>query len=147
MNRWTGLRALVGLEASTIQGKLRAAIVLVCGTILITTSAVQFLLFARQDRESGAADVAILADGVASSTASAVVFDDPLFAAQELARLRSDPSIIGAWIWSERGDLFASYGRRARTEAVAVPEKPFPTTATAEWLTSSPTSRSVKELL
>jgi signal transduction histidine kinase/AmiR/NasT family two-component response regulator len=73
------------------------------------------------------ADLSTQAELVGHMTAAALNFDDPRLARENLAMLRSRPSVRAAAIYNASGKLFASYvaaGESARFPEAPVPGKP-----------------------
>jgi PAS domain S-box-containing protein len=72
----------------------------------------------RSYRDAGATDMVTQADLIGRATTAALQFDDPEFAANNLALLRMRPSVRAAAIYNSRGAVFARYVRSDAAEDV-----------------------------
>src|SRR5690606_41027747 len=98
-------------------------IVLVTTFVALLVSAGALLTYeARNYREFLFSDVTTQADILARTSAPAVAFNDVASAEATLAMMSSRPLIVAAAIYTDEGELFASYRQEGMSD-------PFPETA------------------
>ena len=98
--------------ARSVRHKL-ALVVLAATFIALLFAGVALVIYdLRTYREQWTSDLAAQAEILGRVSASALAFEDPKAAGENLAVLRSRPSILGAALYTAKGKLFATYDRR-----------------------------------
>jgi len=96
---------------SSVRAKLLAGVLLTSIAALLVNGVALLFYDLRGYREAGAKDMTTQADLIGRATSAALQFDDPEFAANNLALLRVRPSVRAAAIYNSRGAVFARYFR------------------------------------
>ncbi|QDQ25004.1 HAMP domain-containing protein [Chitinimonas arctica] len=92
------------------------------GTLIVAGSALVYN-DAREYRQGLVNELTTQADILGQASASALEFNDPKFANENLALLRAKPEIVAAGIYAAKGSLFASYARTGAGGFPALPEQ------------------------
>ena len=106
------------LRLRTVRAKLLAGVLLTSVAALLVNGVALLFYDLRSYRDAGANDMATQADLIGRATTAALQFDDPEFAANNLALLRVRPSVRAAAIYNSRGAVFARYLRSDAAEDV-----------------------------
>ncbi len=101
----------------SLRGKLFAGVLLSSIVALLLTCGALFAYDLHTYRKSSAADLAVQAELIASSTVAALQFEDPKAAEQNLGFLRARPAIRSAAVYTPQGKVFASYVREGSDRA------------------------------
>ncbi len=89
-----------------------ALLILTASVLAVGLACVGFAIYARQlFRAHIASELTALADTLGANTAASLAFNDPKTATEMLHFLGSDQHILGAYLYDERGSLFAEYRR------------------------------------
>lgn len=94
---------------SSIRFKLIQLIVTISGGALLLIGAILILLTIYQQERNIVRNVDVLSEAVATNGGAAIVFQDPVSAAEILAAFRADEDVITAVIYLENNRLFARY--------------------------------------
>lgn len=96
--------------------KMTLVAMLTAGACLLLSAVFAVVLKERRDRLNMAATLSTVAQ---MAGASAIAFDDRASAEKTLQLLAADPHVVGAALYDERGQVFASWGRDAAPAAPA----------------------------
>ncbi|MBA3596636.1 MAG: response regulator [Methylibium sp.] len=110
----------------TLRRKLMLVVMLTTGLALLLSALALLTYDLRAYRSASVDDLQTQAELMASSSASALAFDDPKVARENLATLQQRPQIRSAAFYSPEGKLFVTYRSPAQGSA-PVPAKPQPT--------------------
>ncbi len=103
---------------TTIQRKLILAIMLTSTTAVVLTGAVLVAREASSLRQLVERELTTRAGILAANSTAALAFRNQEDAAQILAALRTDPSVVAAALYDEDGELFATYPKDAAASIV-----------------------------
>jgi two-component system, NtrC family, sensor kinase len=95
----------------SIRRKQMLSIMATSGVVLFLACAAFSIYDVTAFRTAMVQNLATLADIVDDNTAAALDFNDVKSAEETLSALQADPSIIGAWIYTKDGKVFAKYDR------------------------------------
>ena len=119
VSRWNPLPTAA--HARSVRGKLMR-VVLVTTAIAVTVAGIAMLTHdLTAYRQSWAVDLSNEASILALSTAPALAFDDHVVAERNLSALRARPRVKIAAIYSQDGNLYASYVRENGSAPPRVP--------------------------
>ena len=91
-------------------------IVMITSTLGLLLAGTFFGIYERYRlRHSLLDDLTTLSRLIGDRSTAALLFDDPRTAAENLSALRVKPNVIAACIYSENGDVFATYAAEGRT--------------------------------
>src|ERR1700728_3257498 len=97
-----------------------ALLTLSASVIAVLLASLGFAFYERQSyRASAVREVTALADTLGANTAASVAFNDDRAAREMLGALSTEPNVLAACLYDERGHIFAEY-RRAGSPAVPV---------------------------
>jgi diguanylate cyclase (GGDEF)-like protein/PAS domain S-box-containing protein len=97
-----------------------ALLTLFVSVIAVLLASFGFAIYERQSyRASAVREVTALADTLGANTAASLAFNDERAAREMLSALSTEPHVVAACLYDERGHIFAEY-RRAGSESVAV---------------------------
>ena len=99
------------LRLRSVRVKLLVAVLLTSIVALLVNGVALLFYDLRSYRETGAYDMATQAELIGRATTAALQFDDPEFAANNLALLRVRPRVRAAALYNSRGVVFARYFR------------------------------------
>jgi len=97
------------IQLNSIRKKLVAIVMSTTLAVLLVSVGVVVAYDLRSYREAQLNDLSTQAELVGHMTSAALAFDDPRLARENLALLRSRPSVRAAAIYDDTGALFASY--------------------------------------
>lgn len=100
----------------SIKNKLMAIVLVTSGAVLFIVSAAFFVNEAVTFRQGIRQELGALADIIGKNTAAALLFDDREAAKQTLEGLRARPYVLGAFIVTNDGGIFAAYMSREAVE-------------------------------
>ncbi len=115
------------IKRLSIAGKL-VLVTMVASTLGLLLAASAFVFYERyRVREGLVQDLSAVSRLIADRSTAALAFDDPRLAAENLSALRTQPSVLAAFIFREDGSLFAEF-RSKEAKAFPVPAmEPGPT--------------------
>jgi PAS domain S-box-containing protein len=96
-------------RARSIRSKLNFILIATTLVALFVAAAALLAFDLRKQRQAIEQDLVVQADVIALTSAPALAFSDPKVAAENLSVLRAKPGALGAALYDEKGDLFASY--------------------------------------
>jgi diguanylate cyclase (GGDEF)-like protein/PAS domain S-box-containing protein len=97
-----------------------ALLTLSASVIAVLLASLGFAFYERQSyRASAVREVTALADTLGANTAASVAFNDDRAAREMLGALSTEPNVLAACLYDERGHIFAEY-RRAGSPAIPV---------------------------
>ncbi|MCU0663543.1 MAG: ATP-binding protein [Myxococcota bacterium] len=109
------------LGQMTLKRKLRA-ITMVTSALAVFVACLLFIGFTvYKQRKSHVNDLTSMAEVLGDNCSAALQFDMPEDAQKVLSALRARPSIVAAYLYTEEGELFASYTTQAGHSALALP--------------------------
>ena len=94
-----------------ISRKLTVVILLASGTALAFVCAMTLAYEVFHSREDVAGKLSLAAQMIGFNSIPALIFDDPNSAVDTLRALRADDRIVAARLYTETGDVFATYFR------------------------------------
>jgi len=97
------------LNSIPLRRKLTLVILLTCSVVLLLACGFLAVYQMLDYRKMVARDMSILAEVVSQNTRAALAFDDQTKARDNLAALKSEPSVIAACIYDDDGAAFANY--------------------------------------
>ena len=97
------------LNSIPLRRKLTLVILMTCSMVLLLACGILAVYQMLDYRKMVARDMSVLADVVSQNTRAALAFDDQNKAQDNLAALKSEPSVIAACIYDEAGSAFATY--------------------------------------
>jgi signal transduction histidine kinase/DNA-binding response OmpR family regulator len=109
------------IEDHSVSRKLTAMNMLVSGTALLLACLAFIAYDMATFRDATVRNLSMQAQIVGSTTASALLFNDPQSAENTLSALKAGPNISSAGIYTPDGLLFASYSRDAGARIPALP--------------------------
>jgi len=110
-------------QATTVRAKLILVALATTLVALVTTSACMLVYDLKSFQTNWVDDLTTQAEIIATMSAPAVSFNDPLAARQNLGLLRVRPQIRAGAIYTENGGVFAAY-RQSPLEAPDFPQRP-----------------------
>jgi signal transduction histidine kinase/ActR/RegA family two-component response regulator/HAMP domain-containing protein len=105
-----------------IRRKLTAMVLLTCGAVLLLSTLISFAYEFITYRRSALESLATLGRVVATNSTAALAFQNPDDARSVLNALSAEPHIVSAALYTQSGDLFATYPGN-------LPESDFPARA------------------
>jgi PAS domain S-box-containing protein len=99
----------------SIRAKLIVLIMVISGFILVLAVGSLLLIEIRSERGEVEAEIASLASLIGFHSRAALVFGDQEAAVQTLDALKLKPEVVGAWIQSSQGEIFARYVRKGKS--------------------------------
>ncbi|MGA8183398.1 MAG: CHASE sensor domain-containing protein, partial [Terriglobia bacterium] len=115
---------MLSIRNLSIKSKLRLIIMVAVGAALVLAVAALVGYSYIASRQAAKSNLSILAEIVGENSTAAMTFNDPKSAAEILGGLKGQPRIASACIYSQNGDIFASYFRGGR--ATYLPSAPQP---------------------
>ena len=103
------------IQSLPIRGKVMFVILLTCLLTLLASFSLQVLTFWNGARADHLAAIRVVTELTGRNCASSLVFDDNEYAARALGDLEFKGSVLEAAVYSQDGELFASWARRPRT--------------------------------
>ena len=97
------------LNSIPLRRKLTLVILMTCSVVLLLACGILAVYQMLDYRKMVARDMSILAEVVSQNTRAALAFDDQTKARDNLAALKSEPSVIAACIYDDEGAPFATY--------------------------------------
>jgi signal transduction histidine kinase/CheY-like chemotaxis protein/HPt (histidine-containing phosphotransfer) domain-containing protein len=89
-----------------------ALLVLSATVMALVLACVGFAIYERSRfRANTATELTTLADMLGANTAASLAFNDQKTAQEMLSALRTEPHVLAACLYDERGNIFAEYGR------------------------------------
>src|SRR5471030_2146524 len=95
----------------SIRHKQTLIIMLTSSVVLLIACALISFFEVTAFRDTMKRNLSTLADIVDHNTTAALDFSDPKAAEETLSALQADPAIVGAWVYSKDGKVFAKYDR------------------------------------
>jgi signal transduction histidine kinase/CheY-like chemotaxis protein/PAS domain-containing protein len=118
------MRSRSVLRPFSIQQKL-ARVIMATSIIALVLAGAGFVIYdAFSFRRAMTQKLATIAQMIAHSSESALVFEDQEAAASTLAALRAEPHVVGGAIYAQDGRLFSAYGREGNGAFAAPPTAP-----------------------
>jgi len=97
------------LNSIPLRRKLTLVILMTCSVVLLLACGILAVYQMLDYRKMVARDMSILAEVVSQNTRAALAFDDQTKARDNLAALKSEPSVVAACIFDDEGAPFATY--------------------------------------
>ena len=102
---------MIGPQKLSIRRKLTLLVLEAC-SIAVTLACAGFAVHERQSYYAGKeTELRALADTLGANCAASLMFNDPKTASEILAGLRTEPHIVGAFLYDNQGSEFAAYHR------------------------------------
>lgn len=116
---------------ASIKNKIIGMILATSAVVIVLMSLASLVYAVLEWRASTRKDLASLASVIANNTSAAVTFTDATSAVDTLLGLRAKPAIIGAYIYTAEGSLFAKYEPKGKSPAIPHPAASKPDGAPA----------------
>ena len=110
------------LNSIPLRRKLTLVILMTCSVVLLLACGILAAYQMLDYRKMVARDLSVLAQVVSQNSRAAMAFDDQVKAQDNLAALKSEPSVIAACIYDGSGAPFATY--QASQKSVPLPAHP-----------------------
>jgi signal transduction histidine kinase len=102
---------MYALQKTSIKGKQTLIVMLTAGVALLLACAAFSFYEVMTFRAAMVQNLSILAEIIGNNSSAALDFSDPKAATEALSALRAEPNIIGACVYTSKGDVFAVYDR------------------------------------
>lgn len=101
----------------------KLALLVIAATVMaLVLACMGFAIFERaRFRASATTELGILADILGANTAASIAFNDQVTASEMLSALRTEPHILVACLYDEKGTIFAEYRRIGITSSYQMP--------------------------
>ncbi len=115
MTRW--------LASSTIKRKLTLIIMLTCCVALVLACAAILFFEIAGTRQILKHNTQVMADVIGANSSAALSFKDKTAAKETLAALRAEPYVLSACLYTQEGEVFATYYREGTKQAAPPPPR------------------------
>jgi len=109
------------LSASTIKRKLLLIIMLTCSVALLLACAAILVFEHTATRQTLTRNTQVMADVIGANSAAALSFKNKNDGRETLSALRAEPYVLSAFLYDQKGEVFATYHRKEAKETPAPP--------------------------
>ncbi len=106
------------LKNSSIKTKITAAILLISSFCIFLALSVFIYINQKDMQQSNVDNISVLAKLIGNRSTAALIFNDKQLAYDNLASLKSHPTIISSCLFDELGQLFANYTKQTTSDFI-----------------------------